>query len=386
MEYHGIENKGRFVHQVVTTAERASLTHIEGRIVYDSDDGHIYKSDGAQWLNQDDADNLIDGSTNVIMTLTERQKLATLNNPMLFKGEITINTDFPLIADVQNGWVYAIKADVTDNAGVTYTNTGDSFSEDDEIAWDGSGWVVLGMQVSDQMRKSQYDTDLDGIVDKAEQLEGPTGGSNISTAAQVRDHLDDNVTDRRHLTDDQNDAVDGANSPSSGNVFATMDDVSGYTIRNFFRFVEQQPANTSGTTLTDGAYTTLIINTEKLNESDIVLSSNQLTLQAGSTYIINVRGDGGFATTYFRVKIQSISGDSIEEFGTSERGDQASFYDHMTPSSFIHNFKVTPTQNTVIEIQMYCAGTGGHVATAGVPVNYNSEDEIYTEVWGEQIG
>ena len=67
-----------------------------------------------------------------------------LDSPLQFKGTITINTDFPLIADVDNGWFYTILADVTDDAGVTYTNTGQSFDLGDEVAWDGSAWVVMG--------------------------------------------------------------------------------------------------------------------------------------------------------------------------------------------------------------------------------------------------
>ena len=65
-------------------------------------------------------------------------------NPMLFKGDINANTDFPLIADVENGWFYTISTNVTDNAGVTYTNTGQSFISGDEVAWNGTNWTVLG--------------------------------------------------------------------------------------------------------------------------------------------------------------------------------------------------------------------------------------------------
>jgi len=67
-----------------------------------------------------------------------------LTNPLQFKGTININTDFPLIADVQSGWFYIVNADVTDNAGVLYTNTGLSFNAGDEIVWNGTTWNILG--------------------------------------------------------------------------------------------------------------------------------------------------------------------------------------------------------------------------------------------------
>lgn len=68
----------------------------------------------------------------------------SISNPLVFKGSIAVNTDFPLIANVQNGWFYTITANVTDNAGVTYTNTGQSFVLGDEIVWNGIDWTNVG--------------------------------------------------------------------------------------------------------------------------------------------------------------------------------------------------------------------------------------------------
>jgi len=70
-------------------------------------------------------------------------KLGTITNPLLFKGAIAAAADFPTPADVQNGWFYRITADVTDN-DVTKTNTGQSFLDGDEIAWNGSDWTEIG--------------------------------------------------------------------------------------------------------------------------------------------------------------------------------------------------------------------------------------------------
>jgi hypothetical protein len=68
----------------------------------------------------------------------------TGSDPLVFKGAIAVAADFPLIAAVQTGWLYRVTADVTDNAGVTYTNTGLSFLAGAEIAWNGSTWSELG--------------------------------------------------------------------------------------------------------------------------------------------------------------------------------------------------------------------------------------------------
>ena len=71
-----------------------------------------------------------------------------LTNPLQFVGAITVAADFPTIAAVQNGWFYSILADVSDN-DATKTNTGQSFLQGDEIAWNGLAWVVLGNHTQD---------------------------------------------------------------------------------------------------------------------------------------------------------------------------------------------------------------------------------------------
>jgi hypothetical protein len=77
-----------------------------------------------------------------LSTLTST--LGSVTNPLSFKGAITVATTFPLIADVENGWFYRVTADVTDNAGATYTNTSQSFLAGQEIAWNGTNWTIVG--------------------------------------------------------------------------------------------------------------------------------------------------------------------------------------------------------------------------------------------------
>ncbi len=66
-----------------------------------------------------------------------------IDSPFLFKGDINTASDFPTSSEVQNGWTYFIKTDVTDN-DVSRTNTGQSFLAGSEIAWNGTNWTELG--------------------------------------------------------------------------------------------------------------------------------------------------------------------------------------------------------------------------------------------------
>lgn len=60
-----------------------------------------------------------------------------LDNPLQFKGDIALNTDFPV--SPEQGWFYTVSDSVTD----PYRG-GLSFVSGDEIAFDGSDWVLLG--------------------------------------------------------------------------------------------------------------------------------------------------------------------------------------------------------------------------------------------------
>lgn len=64
-----------------------------------------------------------------------------------FMGNISVASDFPTSAQVQENDIYRVLANVTDNDG-TKTNTGQSFVEGDEIMWDGVAWEILGNYVS----------------------------------------------------------------------------------------------------------------------------------------------------------------------------------------------------------------------------------------------
>lgn len=72
-------------------------------------------------------------------------EIAALPKPMIMKGTIAVAGDFPTTAEVLNGWVYKVTANVTDN-NPAKTNTGLSFLAGDEICWieELDTWVDLG--------------------------------------------------------------------------------------------------------------------------------------------------------------------------------------------------------------------------------------------------
>jgi hypothetical protein len=97
-----------------------------------------------------------------------------LTSPLQYKGAIAVNTSFPLIANVQSGWMYHITADVTDNAGATYTNTSASFLLGDEVVWDGSAWIKTGNTLTNPL---QYK----GTIAVAADFPAPTGSTGVKS-------------------------------------------------------------------------------------------------------------------------------------------------------------------------------------------------------------
>jgi len=61
---------------------------------------------------------------------------------LVFSGSIYVASDFPTTADVVNGMSYLVKTSVTDN-DATKTNTGQSFTLDQQIKWNGATWDVF---------------------------------------------------------------------------------------------------------------------------------------------------------------------------------------------------------------------------------------------------
>ncbi len=92
--------------------------------------------------------------------------------------------------------------------------------------------TVLG-----DMKKDIYDTDNSGVVNNAEKLNGE-----VPATYDQRSHVADNTI---HVTSAQSDALDGANAPSNGNVFATMLDLNSLSRKKYAK----HPNNSNPMTL-----------------------------------------------------------------------------------------------------------------------------------------
>ena len=81
--------------------------------------------------------------------------LATLENPMQYKGAISLPGDFPLLAEVETGWFFKILADVTDD-DPTKTDTGQTFPASHEIVWNGTSWDDVGPPTQPQINQDTF--------------------------------------------------------------------------------------------------------------------------------------------------------------------------------------------------------------------------------------
>ena len=86
--------------------------------------------------------------------------------------------------------------------------------EDDLYLYDGNDWIKPYSEATGDMQKSVYDTNDNGIVDKAEQLDD--GAGNTATPSEIRQAID---TDIPNLQNNKADKVSGA---TAGN-FAGLD-------------------------------------------------------------------------------------------------------------------------------------------------------------------
>ena len=125
--------------------------------------------------------------------LSVRNKLNTLisdvdtlkgANPSNYtpQGSISVAADFPLLTEVEAGYLYVIEADVTDN-DVTKTNTGQSFLEGVSIVWSESGeWLDLGSNyiTQDQIDKIDLGANFVGHIDLTTAAITPFEGATVT--------------------------------------------------------------------------------------------------------------------------------------------------------------------------------------------------------------
>lgn len=135
----------------------------------------------------------------------------TLSNPLQYKGSVGVASDFPTLAEVEQGWFYRVTASVTDDDG-SKTNTGQSFVEGDEIVWNGSSWDNLGSVFPSHDELSNLDyasaghTGFEPTVTKGDLTETTsnlltiTGGTNSVIGSGVTIEVDDDLSNYSNAT------------------------------------------------------------------------------------------------------------------------------------------------------------------------------------------
>lgn len=128
-----------------------------GNIITSSSDSDIIDLQKGALKDDNTLDNVeLANETNQVLTTDDKTIVGAINElkditdaisgSLIFKGSISVASDFPLLASVQNGWLFAIEANVTDN-DVSKTNTGQSFIEGDQIAWNGTNWSKISSAI-----------------------------------------------------------------------------------------------------------------------------------------------------------------------------------------------------------------------------------------------
>ncbi len=139
---------------------------------------------------------------------------------------------------------------------------------------------------------------------------------------------------------------------------------------------DEKAQGVEGGEFDNGAWRTRTLNTPVLNTIDgAALSSNRITLPAGS-FVLTATAPG-YQVRGHQARIQSISGDTISQIGTTERSGGSS--DAQTVSRV--TFAATLTEPTVIELQHYCASW--HSVGFGNSANIGTE--VYAEVFIRQL-
>ncbi len=145
-------------------------------------------------------------------------------------------------------------------------------SNDDQLKWSSASnkWIAYTPSVGSYTTASE----VSGIVETYD-------FDNNWTA-----HGNNTITDRKHLTDDWNNALINASTPKDVNPVATANDLTPlYSVNNFIRFVDAKSSGVDGGTFTLGARRQRDINHEINNTvNGASLGTNEYNIPSGSYY------------------------------------------------------------------------------------------------------
>lgn len=139
-------------------------------------------------------------------------------------------------------------------------------------------------------------------------------------------------------------------------------------------FNDTETQGTNGGTFTSGAWQTRVLNTTQSSQSWASLSSNQITLSAG-TYFVQGSGTARYVDTH-QTRWQNITDSNTTVTGTSEQSGSSVVVNATTSRSFVTGV-FTIAGSKVFELQHQCSTTA---ATSGFGVACNFTSEIYAVV------
>jgi len=138
---------------------------------------------------------------------------------------------------------------------------------------------------------------------------------------------------------------------------------------------DEKVSGSQGGTFTSGAWRTRDLNTLTGNTDFISLSSNQITLEAG-TYIIEGRAPS-FRVDHNKTRLRNITDGSTEIVGTTARTENGVGTGNDESFSFIEGI-ITITSQKIFELQHQCATTNNTIGFGSA--SGFSEIETYTTI------
>ena len=149
-------------------------------------------------------------------------------------------------------------------------------------------------------------------------------------------------------------------------------------VHNLLHVQDRKPSGAAGGDFASGAWRTRSLNTVVLNNiANASLVSNQLALPTGR-YVVDASSPVYMVDSH-QIRVISLSGTSIELYGTSERVNGTNGYTQ-TRSSIFYTFELSET--TVLELQHRCQttqtnGFGFGITWTGFGYNVYSDLKIW---------
>lgn len=277
----------------------------------------------------------------------------TINSPLLFKGEININSDFPTLADVENGWFYLISTNVTDN-DASKTNTSQSFVQYDEIVWNGTNWTLLGNNNLDNTYLNLSGSNANTNINIGVYNFTTTGNGSFNNVTATSNLFADTISSVNSLTNLNITASASLNLASSSggdinlnsvdDIYLNCDPVSGGTV-----WVDNDLNVGSDVTWNGG----------NSGQANTAYTHSQDNTQAHSDYLLNNADDiTTYKLTLGNLKVETnLDADQHIELTPGDTADQRFYFQW---NDYLGNAKWYVGRNAVNQFIIYDSTNGVH--------------------------